>query len=52
MKKFCVTYSYTTLADAEIAANTKEDAIKKVREVMADVKIDGAWEVKSESKRA
>ena len=46
MKRFCVTYSYTVLADAAITADSKEDAIKKVEEVLGDVKIDGAWEVK------
>lgn len=49
MKKFCVTYYYETIADVKVAAKTKKDAIEKVKEVLPDVTIDAAWEVKSDA---
>ena len=45
-KKFCVSYNYITSFDATVSAETKEEAIAKVKEVIGDdVEIEGAWEV-------
>lgn len=47
MKKFTVNYAVTTHYDTVVKAKTKEEAVKKVREVIGDpVDIESAWEVK------
>jgi hypothetical protein len=46
--KWCVCYSYKTLADAEIEASTKLEAKRKVLEVLPDVKIENIWETTDE----
>lgn len=50
MKNYCVCYSVTTSFDAEVTAKSKEEAVKKVIEVIGDpVAIEGVWEVRSDS---
>lgn len=46
MKKFCIVYSYTTNFDTEVAVNNKKEAVEKVREVVGECQIEGAWEIK------
>ncbi|HWY33629.1 MAG TPA: hypothetical protein VNX68_03220 [Nitrosopumilaceae archaeon] len=46
MKKFCVLYSVTTSYDTTIKAKDKEEAKKKVIEVIGEpVEIDDVYEV-------
>ena len=50
MKKFCVCYQVVTSYDATVSANTKEEAIAMVREVIgSDVIIEGAWPLRKGS---
>lgn len=46
MKKFCVAYSWTQDEDTVIEAKDTKEAIKKVKEVIKDIRIEGCWEVK------
>lgn len=50
-KEWCVTYSYRTHFDASIKAPTKEAAQKKITDVMGDVRFEGTWEIKRETKK-
>ena len=46
MKTFSVQYSITTGCDATVQAKSKEDAIKRVREIIGnDCQIESVWEV-------
>lgn len=47
MKKWNVNYAVTVSHDATIKAETKEEAIRKIEEVIGeDVVIESVWEVK------
>jgi hypothetical protein len=47
MKSFTVNYSVTVHYDAVVRAKTKEEAEKKIAEVVGDsVTIESSWEVK------
>lgn len=50
-KRWCVTYSYRTHFDTTIAAPTSEEAQRKVKEVLGDVKFEGTWEVYEKTKK-
>jgi hypothetical protein len=45
MKKYCVVYSYKMVSDAEVEAKSKEEASKKVQEIIGPVQIENAYEV-------
>lgn len=47
MKRYCITYKYTVLADTEVIAEDEKAAKKKFKEVMPFEKIDEVWEVKN-----
>lgn len=51
-KSYCVSYGYYTSYDTTIKAKNKEEAERKVKEVVGDdVTIEGTWEVRNETKK-
>ena len=48
MRKFCVCYSLTVSYDSTVSAKTKEEAVAKVREVIEDAVITGAWPIRKD----
>ena len=45
-KEFSVCYNYTTSYEAVVKAETKKEAIAKVKEVLGDdITIESSWEV-------
>lgn len=49
-KEFSVNYNFTTSYEAVVKAETAEEAIAKVKEVVGDdISIESSWEVKPQA---
>lgn len=45
MKSFCIVHVHTVSQDTVVKAKTKEEALKKFREIEPDNRITDVWEV-------
>lgn len=43
-KLFNIAYQYTTFSDAKVTAPSKKEAIRRLREILPEITVDGVWE--------